>query len=155
MLNILKCWGGKIQDKGKSSTFAAGMKKLCHIGLSLLLSLTLLFIGSGINITRCAHTGTVKVMTMFSMDAMGGMGDMNCGMTSSCMSLEHVELSPVDVNVDVNVNFHVFQPLLAILPSLVAEWLVPMENKAEVLFIPEVWKSPPRDYLNFIRVLLI
>ena len=131
------------------------MKKFCHISMSLLLSLTLLFIGSGINITRCAHTGTVKVMTMFSIDAMGGMGDMNCGMTSSCMSVEHVELSPTNVVQIDGYNFHVFQPLLAILPSLVAEWLVPMENKAEVLFIPEVWKSPPRDYLNLIQVLLI
>lgn len=131
------------------------MKKFCHISLSLLLSLTLLFIGSGINITRCAHTGTVKVMTMFSIDAMGGMGDMNCGMTSSCMSVEHVELSPTNVAQTDSYDFHVFQPLLAILPSLVAEWLVPMENKAEVLFTPEVWKSPPRDYLNLIRVLLI
>ena len=94
-------------------------------------------------------------MTMFSMDAMGGMGDMNCGMTSSCMSVEHVELSPTNVAQTDSYDFHVFQPLLAILPSLVAEWLVPMENKAEVLFIPEVWKSPPRDYLSLIRVLLI
>lgn len=128
------------------------MKKFCHISLSLLLSLTLLFIGSGINFTRCAHTGTVKLMTVFNN---GGMGDMSCGMTSDCMTVEHVELSPTDMAQTVSYDFHVFQPLLAVLPSLVAEWLEPMENKAVVQFIPLVWKSPPRDYLNFIQVLLI
>ena len=128
------------------------MKKFCHISLSLLLSLTLLFIGSGINFTRCAHTGTVKMMTIFNN---GGMSGMNCGMTSDCMTVEHVELSPTDMAQTVSYDFHVFQPLFAVLPSLVAEWLVPMENKAVVQFIPLVWKSPPRDYLNFIQVLLI
>ena len=128
------------------------MKKFCHISLSLLLSLTLLFIGSGINFTRCAHTGTVKMMTLFNN---GGMGDMSCGMTSDCMAVEHVELSPTNMAQTVSYDFHVFQPLLAVLPSLVAEWLLPIENKAVVQFIPLVWKSPPRDYLNFIQVLLI
>ena len=128
------------------------MKKFSHICLSLLLSMTLLFIGSGITITRCAHTGTLKVMTVFNS---GAMDDMSCNMNSSCMTTEHFELSPTNVAQTDSYDFHVFQPLLAILPSLVAEWLVPMENKAEVLFTPEVWKSPPRDYLNLIRVLLI
>ena len=128
------------------------MKKFSHICLSLLLSMTLLFIGSGITITRCAHTGTLKVMTVFNS---GVMDDMSCNMNSSCMTTEHFELSPTNMAQTVTYDFHVFQPLLAILPSLVAEWLVPTENKAVVQFIPQVWKSPPRDYLNFIQVLLI
>lgn len=128
------------------------MKKFSHILLSVLLSMTILFIGSGVTIMRCAHTGTLKVMTVFSN---GAMGDMSCGMNADCMLMEHVELSPTNMAQTVTYDFHVFQPLLAILPSLVAEWLETAENKAEVLFTPEVWKSPPRDYLNFIQVLLI
>lgn len=128
------------------------MKKCCHIMLSVLLSMTILFIGSGVTITRCAHTGTLKVMTVFNS---GAMGDMSCGMTAPCMTVEHVELSPTNMVPTVNYDFHVFQPLLAVLPSLVAEWLVMTENKAEVQFASAVWKSPPRDYLNFIQVLLI
>ena len=65
------------------------------------------------------------------------------------------ELSPTDMAQTVTYDFHVMQPLLAILPSLVAEWLVPVEHKAVCQFVPQVWKSPPRDYLNFIQVLLI
>ena len=128
------------------------MKKFSHICLSLLLSMTLLFIGSGITITRCAHTGTLKVMTVFNSNSMG---DMSCDMNSSCMTTEHFELSPTNMAQTVTYDFHVMQPLLAVLPSLVAEWLVPTERKADSQFIPQVWKSPPRDYLNFIRVLLI
>ena len=128
------------------------MKKFCHISLSLLLSLTILLIGSGVNIMRCAHTGTVKVMTVLNSNSMDGMA---CNMNSDCMSVEHVELSPTNMAQTVSYDFHVFQPLLAVLPSLVAEWLVPTERKADSQFIPQVWKSPPRDYLSFIRVLLI
>ena len=128
------------------------MKKFSHICLSVLLSMALLFIGSGITVTRCAHTGTLKVMTVFNS---GGMDGMNCNMNASCMTTEHFELSPTNMAQTVTYDFHVMQPLLAILPSLVAEWLVPTEIKAVVQFVPQVWKSPPRDYLNFIRVLLI
>ena len=128
------------------------MKKFSHIMLSLVLSMTILFIGNGVNLMRCAHTGTLKVMTVFNSVGMDGM---SCNMNADCMSLEHVELSPTNVAQTVSYDFHVFQPLLAVLPSLVAEWPVATENKAEVLFTPEVWKSPPRDYLNLIQVLLI
>ena len=128
------------------------MKKFSHICLSLLLSMTLLFIGSGITITRCAHTGTLKVMTVFNSNSMG---NMSCDMNASCMTTEHFELSPTNMAQTVTCDFHVMQSLLAVLPSLVAEWLVPTEYKAVSQFVPQVWKSPPRDYLNFIRVLLI
>lgn len=140
------------QDRKKVPTFAAGMKKFCHIMLSVLLSVTILFIGSGVTITRCAHTGNLKVMTVFNS---GAMGNMRCSMSAPCMTVEHVELSPTNLAQTVTYDFHVFQPLLAVLPSLVTEWQVTTENKVEVQFAPEVWKSPPRDYLNFIQVLLI
>lgn len=128
------------------------MKKFCHIILSMLLSLAFLLIGSGVTITRCAHTGTVRVMTVFNSGSMDGM---SCNMNADCMSVEHVELSPTNMAQVVSYDFHVFQPLLAVLPSLVAEWLVTTEDKADVQFVPDVWKSPPRNYLNFIQVLLI
>ena len=128
------------------------MKKICHIILSVLLSLMLLFIGSGVNVMHCSHTGSVKVMTVLNS---GGMGDMSCGMNADCMTVEHVELSPTNMAQSVSYDFHVFQPLLAILPSLVSEWMQPTTNKAMVRFTRVVWKSPPRDYLNLIQVLLI
>ena len=70
------------------------MKKFCHIIVSLLLSVALLFIGSGLTITRCAHTGTFKVMSFWNVTGMGSMG---CDMNASCMTTEHVELSPTNM----------------------------------------------------------
>lgn len=70
------------------------MKKCSYILLSVLLSVMLLFMGSGVTFMRCAHTGTVKMMTALSGDNLGGMADMDCSMTSKCMSVTHVELSP-------------------------------------------------------------
>lgn len=128
------------------------MKKFCHICLSVLLSMTILSVGSGVNIMRCAHTGTVKIMTLLDSD---GMGDMSCNMNSSCMTIEHVELSPTNMAQTITYDFHVMQPILAILPSLVAGWPVPTKHKAVTQFTPPVWKSPPRAYLNTLRVLLI
>ena len=116
--------------------------------------MTILFIGSGINIMRCAHTGTVKVMTAIGSNRMD-MGNMNCSMTSSCMTMAHVELSPTVAAQQVNTDFHVLQPILAVLPDLVAEWQQYTAFMAIVQPIHVVWKSPPRDYLTYIRTLLI
>ena len=55
------------------------MKKCSHIMLSLLLSMTILFIGNGVNLLRCAHTGSLKVMTVFNSGAMDGM---SCNMNA-------------------------------------------------------------------------
>ena len=123
--------------------------------MSVLLSMTILFVGSGINIMRCAHTGTVKVLTAISDKHLSGMDDMGCSMTSKCMSVTHFELSPTMTAQTVSYDFHALQPLLAILPCLVAEWSQPTTSKATVQPFHLVWKSPPRDYLNFIQILLI
>jgi len=143
---------GDIQIRQKSITFASDMEKFGNILLSLLLSMLILFFGSGITIIRCAHMGTLRMVTIFNSD---GMGDMSCDMNAVCMSTEHYELSPSNIAQANGYDFHAVQPLLAVLPSLVAEWLVPVEIKFDRQFVPLVWKSPPRDYLNLIQVLLI
>lgn len=129
------------------------MKKCMHIFVAVLLSVTILFIGSGINIMRCAHTGNVKIMTAIGSNRVD-MGDMTCSITSSCMTVTHVELSPT-VTVQQGIDFSVLQPVLAVLPSWIAEWPQTVIDKTIVQPIHVVWKSPPRDYLNFIRILLI
>jgi hypothetical protein len=137
----------------KINTFASEkMKKFCHIIMSVLLSVILLFAGSGITITQCAHTGTIKVMAAWNT---GAMDDMSCDMNSSCMSTMRVELSPTNMAQNVSYDFYVIQPVLAVLPQLVADWLVPTDNKPLVQYAQEVSKSPPRAYLNLIQVLQI
>ena len=128
------------------------MKKSCHIGISLLLSILLLFIGSGVNILHCTHTGAVKIMTLLSSEEIH---DEHCSARSCCMTMEHVELSPTDMAHAVSYDFHVVQPVLAILPCLISELLQPTTHKTDYRYAHVTWKYPPRDYLNFIQILLI
>jgi hypothetical protein len=81
--------------------------------------------------------------------------DKGCTPDEGCLMVEHVQLSPTLTAKTLTYDFQVLQPLLAILPSLVSEWMQPTTNKAMVRFTRVVWKSPPRDYLNLIQVLLI
>lgn len=130
------------------------MRKYCLILLSVLLSMTILFIGSSLTFMQCAHTGKVKIMTVLQDRSMDGMSSKDCGMNTKCMTVTHVEMSPTITVQTTSFDFHALQPIMAVLPGLVAEWFIP-KDKAVGRFFPKVWKSPPRDYLNFIRVLLI
>ena len=126
------------------------MKKCGHRLLSVLLSMMILFIGAGVDVVQCSCTGMAKVVPC-GMEV----EDNGCTPDEGCLTVEHVQLSPMLTAKTITYDFHVLQPLLAILPSLVAEWMQPTTCKAMVQSIHVVWKSPPRDYLNFIQVLLI
>ena len=112
--------------------------------------MTLLFIGAGVDIVRCSCTGMVKVVPC-GMEV----EDKGCTPEEGCLTVEHVQLSQPPTSQTITHDFRVLQPLLAILPSLVAEWMQPTTCKALVQPIYVVKKSPPRDYLNLIQVLLI
>ena len=93
-------------DRGKVLIFAVRMKKFSHILLSMLLSMTLLFVGSGVTITRCAHTGQLKVVTVFNS---GGMDGMSCNMNASCMHNGfHKKRTPADNPAGVLFTFLLF-----------------------------------------------
>ena len=126
------------------------MKKCGHILLSVLLSMTILFIGAGVDIVQCSCTGMAKVVPC-GLEVK----DKGCTPDEGCLTVEHVQLSPTLAGQTITYDFHVLQSLLAILPSLVAEWMQPTTCKAMVQSIRVMWKSPPRDYLNLIQVLLI
>ena len=126
------------------------MKQCNHILLSVLLSMTILFIGTGVDIVQCRCTGMAKVV-LCGIEV----EDKDCTPDEGCLTVEHVQLSPTLTAQTLSYDFHVLQPLLAILPSLVAEWMQPTICKAWVQPIRQVRKSPPRDYLNLIQVLLI
>ena len=112
--------------------------------------MTLVFIGGGVDIVRCSCTGMAKVVPC-SMEV----EDKGCTPDEGCMTVEHVQLAPTLPAQTIPYDFHVLQPLLAILPSLVAEWMLPNTCKAIVQPLYVVWKSPPRAYLNLIQVLQI
>ena len=126
------------------------MKRFSHILLPLLLSVTILFIGAGVDIVQCSCTGMAKVVPC-GMEV----EDNGCAPDEGCLTVEHVHLSPTLTAQSITYDFHVLQPLLAILPSLVTEWILPNTCKVDVQSIYVEWKIPPSDYLNLIQVLLI
>ena len=134
----------------KTINFALEMKKLSYIILSTLLSMTILAIGVGVDVVRCNCSGMTKVVLCGT-----DVEDKDCMPNEGCMTVEHVQLSPTLTMQTVAYDFHVLQPVLSILPSLVAEWMQPVISKAMVQPFHVVWKSPPRAYLNLIQVLLI
>ena len=115
------------------------MKKCSHILLSVLLSMTILFIGTGVDVVQCSCTGMAKVVPC-GMEV----EDKGCTPNEGCLTVEHVQLSPTLTAQTITYDFHVLQPLLTILPSLVAEWMQPTTCKAMVQSIRVMWKSPPR-----------
>lgn len=126
------------------------MKTYSHILLSVLLSMTMLFIGAGVDVVRCSCTGLAKVVPC-GMEV----EDEECPPHDDCQTVEHVELSPTLTAQTLTYDFHALQPVMVILPCLVAEWMQPTISKALVQHICVAIKSPPRDYLNLIQVLLI
>ena len=126
------------------------MKKSGHILLTVLLSMTLVFIGGGVDIVRCSCTGMVKVV-LCGVEV----EDKGCMPDEGCLTVEHVQLSPTLTAQTITYDFHALQPILAILPSLAAEWLQPAGYRAMVLPTRRAWRSPPRAYLDLLQVLLI
>ena len=82
-----------------------------------MLSMTILFIGTGVDVVQCSCTGMAKVVPC-GMEV----EDKGCAPDEGCLTVEHVHLSPTLAAQTITYDFHALQPLLAILPSLVAEW---------------------------------
>lgn len=125
------------------------MKKSIHILMAVLLSMTVLLTGTGFNVVRCMHTGSVNAVICLDKSNMG------CAPTSNCMSVEHVQLSPSNAAQSIVYDFNAVQTLVAIIPGFVANWFLGIQNQTIAKVFYAVRESPPRDYLSFIRVLRI
>lgn len=128
------------------------MKRLSTIFTSLFLSLAILWIGSGVSLVHCSHSGQTQIMQMGMMDS----GDNGCCQpTKPCMSVTVVKLSPSVSAVSTSFDFHQ-------LPVIVGDWLTTVDLRpllSPTFLVPEtvdsVWHGPPRVWLSLIRVLQI
>lgn len=127
------------------------MRTIRHIML-LLLSAIILFVGRGVDIVRCTHSGTVKMLTCLQGEA--AHDDKEHLPMCGCESVGHVEVSPASLQP--TVDFRAVPPVAAVLPALVA-----VPQPVAVLggkWLPAaciVQPNPPRSYLRLLRVLLI
>ena len=126
------------------------MRKSTNIILSAILSLMIVWIGSGIMTVVCEHTGLVSVAHQTSKR------HCNDADANHCMKLQMKTLSPTDT---APTGFHHLQPvLLSLLPQLITNYeLLPLPVHARV-----TWRMshPPlhgssRQYLRLLTSLLI
>ena len=126
------------------------MRKSTNIILSAILSLMIVWIGSGIMTVVCEHTGFVSVAHQTSKR------HCNDADANHCMKLQMKTLSPTDT---APTGFHHLQPvLLSLLPQLITNYeLLPLPVHARA-----TWRMshPPlhgssRQYLRLLTSLLI
>ena len=131
------------------------MKRLSNIIVCVWLSMLVVWLGGGIGMLRCEHSGEVEVVQVKEITQMAAHGDGCCKTASPCMHLKIARLSPATQAV---AHFFCFDiPVLAL----------PLEQLAVVRPLPsatinraaigsgEVWHGPPRLWLSVIRVLQI
>ena len=126
------------------------MRKSINILLSILLSILIVWIGSGIMTMVCEHTGNVSLAQQ--------MEKMNCKNSDAkhCMKMQIKTLSPTNTAQTVTHQFHPVQ--LSLLPQLTTSCdLLPLlvQTKAPEKMLSLLWHSPPRQYLRILTMLLI
>lgn len=126
------------------------MRKSINILLSILLSILIVWIGSGIMTMVCEHTGNVSLAQQ--------MEKKNCKNSDAkhCMKMQIKTLSPTNTAQTVIHQFHPVQ--LSLLPQLTTSCdLLPLlvQTKAPEKMLSLLWHSPPRQYLHILTMLLI
>lgn len=126
------------------------MRKSINILLSILLSILIVWIGSGIITMVCEHTGNVSLAQQ--------MEKKNCKNSDAkhCMKMQIKTLSPTNTAQTVTHQFHPVQ--LSLLPQLTTSCdLLPLlvQTKAPEKMLSLLWHSPPRQYLHILTMLLI
>ena len=126
------------------------MKRTTNIILSFILSLMIVWIGSGIMTVVCEHTGNVSVAHQSSKR------HCNDADANHCMRLQIRTLSPTDM---APTGFHHLQPaLLSLLPQFVTHYdLVPLPVCVRVSWrmSHSLAHGTKRQYLRLLTTLLI
>lgn len=127
------------------------MKRLLHIVCSVILSMLFIFMASGVTFRHCACSGKTS-MTMGNVSHDKG----NSHSSDGCMTIATVSLSPTTQAQPATFDFHVFQPLVAIINTWDFATLTSWHAESNESVLPhEAYSPPPRQYLNLIRVLTI
>lgn len=131
------------------------MKRLSNIIVCVWLSMLVVWLGGGIGMLRCEHSGDVEFVQLKEMAQMTAQDGGCCKTSSPCMHLKIAKLSPVTQVAGSLFCFSV--PILA-LPverQNVAPITCTLTSRLAALGSEEVWHGPPRLWLSIIRVLQI
>ncbi len=126
------------------------MKRIAHIIVASLLSFMIVWMGVGVAVVHCMHTG--RVMAVSEMSAPTHC-DGPMKMPAHCMQLQVHKLSAQQAP-SFSFDFHAFQPLVAVLPKALSLGFASV-RRALPEVLPYVWHSPPRAYLSLLRILIL
>lgn len=148
------------------------MKRAINILLCFVLSITIVWMSVGFTLVTCHHTGTVSMATEANccqkrMCNTQTMANKQCHNHSSkqqmiecnnnCMTYSNVKLSTI--NSVASFDAHQMAPAQMALFALILTQIVllplPIVAKSINSKFNYIYKSPPRQYLNFISVLII
>ena len=128
------------------------MKKLLHISFTLVLTVMLLLMGSGVTFRHCSCSGETTVILSHTPESQGD----NSMTKKGCMTVQTVSLSPTTQMQPAVYDFHAFQPLVAIINNWQLIRLIPEDVESDKLGMPERdYGPPPRQYLHLLTVLTI
>lgn len=128
------------------------MNQTDRIITSLLLSLLIIFMGAGVSVVQCAHSGGLHTAQLSLAETLE---DMECDTAEDCMNVVQLKLSPTDVAPSHVYKFHAVQPVIATFASPVVLRMLVHEPVSSIRKTNRAVKDRPRCYLNFIQVLLI
>lgn len=124
------------------------MKHRTNILISFVMSIMIVWMGSGVLLFHCCHSETSKRATLSDIC------DTGCTPKTDCMQAKVVTLSPV-TNV-VSHDFSFQAPVFSLAPFQFPELQeVTSAVPANVDRTPQRWLNLPRAYLSFIRILII
>ncbi|MBQ9230452.1 MAG: hypothetical protein IJ190_04630 [Prevotella sp.] len=124
-------------------------KRISHFLLSLMLSVMIISLGTGVTFMHCMHSGMVEMATLSDLT-----NDNGC--EGECMEITVLQLDNLSQAPVISFDFHNTFQLSATLQTILAYWQRPFEVvKAPAIPIPQWIKGPPRDYLSLMHILLI
>lgn len=123
------------------------MKRILNIVLTSVLAMALVVMASGVTFHHCSCSGKTTILLGHLDDTESDKG---------CMTISSVSLSPTTPMQPVSFDFHVFQPLDAIVNDWHLFNLTPQQVESTRSILPtDIFSPPPRQYLHLLRVLTI
>ena len=129
------------------------MKILLNFVLTSILAITLVVMASGVTFHHCSCSGKTTILLGHLSDTKPEKAP---DAPQGCMTLTSVSLSPTTPMHPVAFDFHVFQPLVAIVNDWHLFSLTPQQVESTRSFLPtDYFSPPPRQYLHLLRILTI
>lgn len=123
--------------------------------IALLLSWMIIYLGPGVGVLHCLHHNTIQLASQHHCTEKPAGHHDCCNSKSQCMRFSMLKLSPLNMAEKAYNDMSAHYSFVAIVGELCSCFKLPPTFNAVTIHIPDYIGTPPRNYLNFIRVLII